>query len=423
MIKKQKKILIATPFMPYPLNSGGNIAQFEMIDSIRHFHDIHIVFPLLNHNTKDFEALKNLWTNVTFHPYRKSIKMKIGSVLFKKILVYYFKLLNRFCFDKKSFLDKFIIKNTTLFASGSTYVDIELVNYLDQIISDNQIDVTQIEFYEYLTLGCFLKKRSSKIVFVVHELRYVRENREINLLSKINNFIKYTSIKNRGFELSFLEDYDRILTVTEHDSKELSRYHDKKIIHASPLTIKYTTNNSETIYEFKNKLFFLGGDEHFPNKEGLAWFLDNCWNTLKDKNPSLSLYIIGNWSEASKSKYYNHKNILFLGFVDSLSDVLKDGIFIVPIRIGSGMRMKIIDAVLNGVPFVTTTIGVEGLNFENQIDCLIGDSPSDFNDCIQNLITEPNFGQKLINNAKATLFTKYSYERLIKIRKEFYDSF
>lgn len=420
---KRKKILVVTPYMPYPLNSGGNIAQFEMIDAIRDLLDIHIVFPVSNRNIQDFEVLENRWKDVAFHPYEKSIKTKISEILSSRIWVYYYKLLNLIFFGKKSIVDKFIFKNTTLFRSSSTFVNTELVNYLDQIISDNDIDVIQIEFHEYIILGAFLKKHRCEKVFVVHELRYVREEREIKLLSKINTFINNSYLKNRNFEMSFLKKFDKILTVTEHDSKELSKYFDKKTLYASPLTIKYNNSISNSSYNFKNKLFFLGGDDHFPNKEGIAWFLDNCWNKLKEDNTDMSLYIIGNWSEGSIAKYSNLKNVTFLGFVDVLSDVLKDGIFIVPIRIGSGMRMKIIDAVLNGVPFVTTTIGVEGLNFEDKIDCLIGDTPVDFNERIQYLITNPDFAQQLLDNAKKTLFEKYSYEKLIKLRKNFYDSF
>jgi glycosyltransferase involved in cell wall biosynthesis len=420
---KRKKLLIVTPYMPYPLNSGGNIAQFEMIDAIRHLLDIHIVFPVCNKSMRDFEVLKNRWANVIFHPYEMSIKTKISDILSNRIWIYYYKLLNVILFEKKSLIDKFILKNTTLFRSSSTFVNTELVNYLDQIISDNDIDVAQIEFHEYLTLGAFLKKHRCKKVFVIHELRYVREEREIKLLSKINTFLNNTYLRNRDFEMSFFKRYDKILTVTEHDSLELSKYYDSKTLYASPLTIKYNDNIDYASYNFKNKLFFLGGDDHFPNKEGIAWFLDNCWGRLKGDNPSLSLYIIGNWHEASISKYSNLKDVKFLGFVDSLSDILKDGIFIVPIRIGSGMRMKIIDAVLNGVPFVTTTIGVEGLNFENKIDCLIGDTPLDFNERIQDLINNPNLAQQLLDNAQKTLLEKYSYEKLITLRKNFYDSF
>lgn len=409
--------------MPYPLNSGGNIAQFEMIDAIRHLLDIHIVFPVSNKSTRDFEVLKNRWTNVTFHPYEMSIKTKISDILSNRIWIYYYKLLNAILFSKKSLVDKFIFKNTTLFRSGSTFVNIELVNYLDKIILDNDIDVTQIEFHEYLILGSFLKKHRCKKVFVVHELRYVREKREIKLLSRISAFINDTYLKNRDFEMSFLKKYDKILAVTEHDSAELNKYYEEKTLCASPLTIKYNDSIGDASYNFKNKLFFLGGDDHFPNKEGVAWFLDNCWNKLKEDNIDLSLYIIGNWSEVSISKHRKLKDVNFLGFVDNLSDVLKDGIFIVPIRIGSGMRMKIIDAVLNGVPFVSTTIGVEGLNFVNKIDCLIGDTPLDFNDRIHHLISNSNFAKQLIDNARKTLFEKYSYEKLIAIRKNFYDSF
>ena len=53
--------------------------------------------------------------------------------------------------------------------------------------------------------------------------------------------------------------------------------------------------------------------------------------------------------------------IKFVGYVEDLSDFLKGSIALVPIRIGSGLRMKILDAVSLGIPFVTTSKGVEGL--------------------------------------------------------------
>lgn len=66
------------------------------------------------------------------------------------------------------------------------------------------------------------------------------------------------------------------------------------------------------------------------------------------------------------------------GYVEDLGSFLKGSVAVVPIRIGSGMRMKILDAVLSKVPFVTTAKGVEGIDFKDGEDCLIVDDPAGF---------------------------------------------
>ena len=121
-------------------------------------------------------------------------------------------------------------------------------------------------------------------------------------------------------------------------------------------------------------------------------------------------------------KKYQRANICFLGYVEDLSVVFSSSMLIVPIRIGSGMRLKIIEAVNQGIPFITTTIGVEGLNFKNNIDCIIADSPYEFAKGIHYLSENPSKQQDFIKNASEKLSEKYSYVEAINKRLDFYRS-
>ncbi|MER0438942.1 glycosyltransferase family 4 protein [Emticicia sp. W12TSBA100-4] len=423
MYNNKKTLLIITECLPYPLNSGGNIAQFEMNDAVRGHFNIIIIFPLHKGQENDFYELKKLWDNVSFFPFYNNNKNKLHKLIYKKPLEWYYRLMRKFVLSQKNLskIDSFILKNTKIFSSGFIDVEGEFVKHVNSIIEKNHVDIIQVEFYELVTLVTYLPKNIKKI-FVNHELRYVREERELALLTTQIPYLKYLFIRNRGYEISFMHEYDRIITVSNDDCKELSSYLPPAKLYSSPLTIKLPTISQSDVTKTIKSIIFLGGEEHFPNHDGVQWFIENCWNEINQLYPFLNFSIVGKWSKESEKYYSKYKNIVFHGFVDDLGNILRDGVFIVPIRIGSGMRMKIVDAVNYQLPFVTTSIGVEGLLFKDKKDCLIADDVQSFIDSIVNLIKDANLRENLSRNAKETLFKEYSHEKLINKRIELYDS-
>ncbi|MBB6002418.1 glycosyltransferase family 4 protein [Arcicella rosea] len=420
---KKKTLLIVTECLPYPLNSGGNIAQFEMNDKLREHFNIIMIFPLHKGQETYFEELQSIWTDVKFFPFINSNTNRLHKLIYKKPLVWYNTFLKKrlLRMSNLAYIDDFILKNSKIFSSG--YLDVEggLVERVKRVIDDNQIDYIQVEFYELLTLISYLPQNIKRI-FVNHELRYVRERRELELLTTEIPFLRYLFIRNKGYEISFMNEYDRVVTVSDDDCKELSKYLPSDKLYSSPLTIKLPkVEESKEISEIK-KIIFLGGEEHFPNNDGIQWFIESCWEKLCKTYPNLQFSIVGKWSDDAQVKYSKYNNILFHGFVDDLGTVLKDGIFVVPIRIGSGMRMKIIDAVNYNLPFVTTTVGVEGLLFKNNIDCLHADDSQMFINSIAKLIEDKQLRENLSKNAKYTLLTEYSHDKLIGRRLNLYQT-
>ena len=131
--------------------------------------------------------------------------------------------------------------------------------------------------------------------------------------------------------------------------------------------------------------------------------------------------IIGNWSENRIKEYsLKYKDVHFLGFVDDLYAAIKDSTMIVPITIGSGIRMKILEASSKGVPFVSTSVGAEGIPVVNGQDCFIANTPDEFIESILKL-QNPDLRHQFAENANMMIRKHYSLEALRKNRLEIYE--
>lgn len=142
---------------------------------------------------------------------------------------------------------------------------------------------------------------------------------------------------------------------------------------------------------------------------------------VTQKHPEITLNIIGKWDEESIKLLTNkYKNINFKGFVSDLQKEYNGAIAIVPILSGSGMRMKIIDAVNFGSPFVSTTIGAKGLEYKDATDCFIADVPKEFAHKVNMLIESESLRKRFYYNSAETRDKYYSMESLAKIRFNLY---
>ena len=154
---------------------------------------------------------------------------------------------------------------------------------------------------------------------------------------------------------------------------------------------------------------------------GVTWFLENCWAKLKEKCPEMQFDIIGNWFEPRKEEYSaKYKDVHFLGFVDDLYDAIRDSTMIVPITIGSGIRMKILEASSKGVPFVSTSVGAEGIPVTSGENCFIADTSEAFVDCVLKL-QDPDLRRQFAMNANKMVREHYSLEALRRNRLEIYE--
>lgn len=397
-------ITIITSTLPYPLNSGGAQAQYNFIDQLRKVHHISIIFPENQKNQQ--QAMRHLqvqWPEVTFYRYPYLRQLTHGAFLKDKI-VRAIKL--RTCPQSERFQVERALK------PYGYYFTKDFMAFVNKVIAEQHTDIIQVDFYPYQHIINYLPQNIKKI-FVQHEIRYVRNHRLLAGLTLTAAEQKYAE-QIRQTEINDLNRYDRIIALTQTDKDIMVCDGVTTPIDVSPAAVNTPV---QPYQEWKGILTFVGGYSHIPNQEGIEWFIDKVL-PLTDCSRINSINIVGGgWPQ----HYQNlHPKVHFLGFVDDLQTVMRGSIVIVPILTGSGMRMKILDAAAMGVPFITTSVGVEGLAFNSGESCLIANTPKDFANAINELISNPDKQRMIADNAQQIFKEHYSVSALSKIRNEIY---
>jgi glycosyltransferase involved in cell wall biosynthesis len=150
---------------------------------------------------------------------------------------------------------------------------------------------------------------------------------------------------------------------------------------------------------------FLGGMDFPPNRDGLTWFLSSCRTAVLRALPDFRLLVVGRGSDQAlpdeAQAWGDH--VRPLGWVDNLDDVLFSCAGLIsPLRIGSGTKIKVLEALARGLPVVATPHGVLGLNVGRQDGCLVGHSPGE----LAALLTET---ADVANNATLSEAAQHSW--------------
>ena len=393
----RKKILFIIPYIPYPLDSGGNQAFFNMVEYLRHKMAVSVLlYPETGRRMQDVESLKKIWDNVDFFiytPKTKTVRLpKIKHPFYykwlQKIHASVTRKMNRqqIWTDETGEVVDLVRGKSTLFSSCFQPLDQGYVEYVSQV-AHSGFDIIQVEFYELLSLG-FLLPENVQTIFVHHELRYIRNEKEITLFRE----------QTAG---------DRML------------FH----IYTSPAVVQVGDRLEQPFVPVQSgRLTFVGSEDHFPNLDAVAWFCHEVIPHLRKRHFSFTLQVIGKWrGECINRLQSEYPELKLVGYVEDLGSFLKGSVAVVPIRIGSGMRMKILDAVLSKVPFVTTAKGVEGIDFKDGEDCLIVDDPAGFAEAVIALSSNPQLQRQLVTHAEDSLRQVYNPGQMQERRLAVYE--
>ena len=393
-------IVILSSILPYPLNSGGAQAQYNIINELRKQHHITFIFPENANNTrKAMRGLQQRWPDVSIICY-SYLKQLLHFRFVKEKAIRAIKLV--FCHN-----NDFLVERTV--KPYGYYPTRDFVRFVEQQAKHAGVQLFQIDFFPYLNMIEHLKIDAPKL-FIHHEIRFIRNERLLSNV-QLNPSQKVSLREQKQQEIANLQHFDHIITLTGEDRKLLIKAGVSRPISVSPAAVDTTPLPYK---EWNGVVSCVGGYRHFPNQEGMDWFLQEVSPLLPANVP---LHIIGQgWPE----RYSINNNTELKGFVPSLPSALHGTIMIVPILSGSGMRMKILEAAAMSLPIVTTTIGVEGLSFINEKSCLIADTPHQFAKALMRLFHDASLRQQIGNTARQVYEDNYSVTALAKRRNEIY---
>ena len=167
-----------------------------------------------------------------------------------------------------------------------------------------------------------------------------------------------------------------------------------------------------TVKTDENTLLWIGGFDHYPNKEAMYYFLDSIYPLIKKSVSDIRLIMVGdNVTRKIRNIIVNDPSIKAMGYVDDLLPYLhKSTVFIVPILSGGGTRLKLLEAMGAGKAIVTTSIGCEGLEGVHNKHFLIADNAKQFAECVINVINNRKLQKYLGDNARGLAVEKYDWK-------------
>lgn len=163
-------------------------------------------------------------------------------------------------------------------------------------------------------------------------------------------------------------------------------------------------------YSGSEGLVFVGGHTWFPNRDGMEWFAESVLPMVRRHHPDVPVTWIGRMPDEVGRRIHADHGITVTGYVEDIRPfVRRAACMIVPIRVGGGTRLKILDGWSMGKALVSTSVGCEGLEARDDENILIADNATSFADAALRLLSDPLLRGRLGQAARATAERTYDW--------------
>lgn len=391
------KILQISNRVPWPLNEGGTIGIYNYTRSFSELgHDVTLYcLDGLKHNTPIAEAKKELskYAKTLIHPIDTDIKWDEAILHLIKNESY----------------------NVSRFYNGVFEQEIAT------LLQNETYDIVQLEgTFAAPYIATVRKSHKGLLAMRMHNVEYEIWERlafiERNLIKKL--YLNLLAKQLKKYETKVIKEVDVVATVTDDDARKFKQLHPKGNYVTIPAGIdlrEWTYNPSETT----NKWYHIGSMEWHGNLDAVDWFLKEVHPTLLNTDTEYQLLLAG--KSIDKSLYENISQLMVQSDVPRAYDfVSKCDVCVVPLRSGSGIRLKILEAMAAGKLVVSTTIGAQGIDYEDGKQLLLADTPAEYQEIYCKLQNGEIDHKSIVQNARKLIEDNYSTEALASKQLSYY---
>jgi polysaccharide biosynthesis protein PslH len=388
----ERKILIITNRVPYPLKDGGNLAMQAMIEG---YHSQGWKVFLLSMNT-------------TRHHVERSQLQKLFTHL------YAFEWFN---FDNN--LKWTDIARNYLFSKQPEHVgrfySADFREKIKEILVSFRPDVVQIESVYLSSYLPVIKEYSGAItVLRMHNVEYQiwqsLAKKHTNRLKQV--YFNNLTVRIRNFERAAWKQYDLLLPITEKDAFLVERLEEVNDIIIAPFSIDVRKIKPGVNEKWIG--YHIGAMDWIPNREGIKWFLDRAWPRIHRSIPNFAFYFAGR----SMPEEFKNKKIPGVHCMDEVHDaddfIADKKILIVPLWSGGGIRVKILEAMAAGKIVITTSSGIKGIEAKSGEHFLLARKAEDFEKSIKWCLENKDAAEKMADKARKLVLEKYEQRTVLK---------
>ncbi len=284
----------------------------------------------------------------------------------------------------------------------------------------NDYDVIVVDHYEAMQYvpGDF----KGKVVFRTHNAEYLIWSRyaevESNPIKRL--VIRREADRIKHWELIYVQRADLVLGAPNDNENHEPNPEKRAAKFVEFLHLGQDEQIQLPVPEWDKTemaLVYVGTLSWEANIDGLIWMVEGAWDKWKATFPDLKLYIIGKHPDTRLVELAGrYKDIVLTGFVEDLEEYLpKCRVNVIPLRFGSGMKVKTINGLCRGIPMVSTSIGAEGLRVTHEKDILIADEVQDFAEQTMRLLSDKTLWSNIAAESKKTAAAHYTWDSLYKI--------
>jgi glycosyltransferase involved in cell wall biosynthesis len=285
---------------------------------------------------------------------------------------------------------------------------------LDRLLAGQVFDVVVLEHLFLAELADTVK--DTPVILVEHniesEIARRRYETTTRLLHRFRNRLQWQKLL--AFERNWLRRFLVCVTVSDLDAAHVQQLSPGTEVYVVPNGVDCTYFAPPEHDRAEDTVLFFGTLSYQPNTEGLIWFCDKILPRIHAAYPTIKLKIIGANPPERVIALARSPSVEIIGFVPDIRPYLwSASLSIVPLKVGGGTRLKILEALAAQCPVVSTTIGCEGLDLKPDGDLLVADEPRDFAASVVQLLENPDLRLRLACNGQRSVTARYDWAHVV----------
>jgi glycosyltransferase involved in cell wall biosynthesis len=391
------KILFLSPRLPHAAVTGGHVIVRERIRRLAaRGHQIGLACFTEGDDLQHASDLKSLLVELETRPLPKPINLASRAV-------------RLYCSPTPPYF--------------ADFADPELKRRVGEMVENGHYDVAVAEFS---AMGQYLFRNphlpAVRRVLSCHYSVAMSFRKVADVLRfRPRGLRSWLNIKSlQHYEIEMFRHMDRVLTLTAQERFEI--LHHEPALRLTAIPAGVDTAHFAPVEEARREdaILFTGHYANLANLDAVMWFVHEVWPAVKRRHANLKFYVVGPGAERTlRDLSRRDPNIVVTGEVADIRDYLRRArVFVCPVRLGSGLRVKILEAMAMGLPIVTTALGGEGMPLHTGDNCFIADQPQLMSDYIDILLTDDELRGSISRQARALAVDRFAWEHSIDMLED-----